>query len=132
MANMLQAYNRYGPKVRRGKVINHEQLSAYIAESTGLDEHESRMVLGKVRDGILHFVRLGYSVKLEGIVTLWPTINTKGRLSFGRRFDKSMEAELNILELFLALIENADRISWTEQDYRDAWNTEFPDDPIVD
>jgi hypothetical protein len=130
MAKLIQAYRRYGPKVKRAKLVAHDYLSAYIAESTGLDKHESRMMLGKLHDAILHYARLGYSVKLEGIVTLWPTVDTKGHLSLGRRFDSSLETELNDKRLFLAEIENAENILWAEQDYRDAWNAEFPGDPI--
>ncbi len=132
MAKMIQAYRRYGPKIRKGKPVGHEEISAYIAESTGLDKHESRMMLGKLRDAILHYTRQGRGVRLEGIVTIWPTINTKGHISFGRRFDKVMEKELNDKKWFIAIVENAERISWSEQDYRDAWNAEFPDDPIED
>jgi hypothetical protein len=130
MAKLIQAYNRYCPKIRRGKPAGHEEISAYISESTGLDKHESRMVLGKLHDAILHYARQGRGVKLEGIVSLWPVIDTKGRLSLGRRFDSSLGEELNDKKWFVAIVDNIERLLWGEQEYRDAWNAEFPDDPI--
>jgi hypothetical protein len=130
MAKLLQAYRRYGPQVQRGTTAGHDEISAYIAESTGLDKHESRMMLGKLCDAILHYARQGRGVKLEGIISLWPKVDSKGQLSFGRRFDKALEKGLS--EGFAGRIENFERRGWTEQDYRDAWNAEFPDDPIED
>lgn len=62
MAKLIQAYNRYCPKIRWGKPAGHEEISAYISESTGLDKHESRMVLGKLHDAILHYTRQGRGV----------------------------------------------------------------------
>jgi len=130
MAKLIQAYRRYGPRIERGKAADHEEVSAYIAESTGLDRHEIRMVLGKMQDALLHYGRQGRGVRLEGIVSLWPTIDTKGRFSFGRRFDSSLEAGLNDADKFVGRIENHEHRDWTEQDYRNAWNAEFPNDPI--
>jgi len=130
MAKLIQAYRRYGPQVQRGTTADHKEISAYFAESTGLDKHEARMMLGKLQDAILHYARQGRGVKLEGIVTLWPTIDTKGHLSFGRRFNASLAKELDDMDRFTGRIEYYERRDWTEQDYRDAWNAEFPDDPI--
>ena len=131
MAKLIQAYRRYGPQVQRGTTAGHEEISAYIAETTGLDKHQIRMVLGKMQDATLHYARQGRGVKLEGIVTLWPVSDAQGRLSFGRRFDVSLEEELNDMDKFTGRLENYEHRTWTEQQYRDAWNTEFPADPIA-
>ena len=130
MAKMIQAYRRYGPRITLGAAVELDEMSAYISESTGLDKHEIRMVLGKLEDTILHYARQGRGVKLEGILSLWPTINTKGKLSFGRRFAAALGKALNNMDLFRARIENYEHRDWTEEDYRNAWNAEFPDDPI--
>jgi hypothetical protein len=131
MATLLQAYNRYGPRIQRGTLAGHEEIAAFIAGATGLDKHEIRCVLGKLQDALLHYARQGRTVKLEGIVQFWPTIDIKGTLSLGRRFDGVVTKKLNNLEKLAARVDNYERRTWEEQDYRDAWNAEFPDDPIV-
>jgi len=132
MGKMIQAYRRYGPKIQKGASAGHDEVSAYISESTGLDRHEIRMSLGKLQDAILHYARQGRGVKLEGIISLWPTIDTKGVVSLGRRFDSSLKKELADMEKFVARIENYERRDWGGQEYREAWNAEFPEDPIED
>ena len=132
MAKLIQAYGRYGPRIELGTTAGHEEIAAYIAESTGLDRREIRMVLGKLQDATLHYARQGRGVKLEGIARLWPTVNAKGVLSLGRRVDGELVEALNEMDLFKARIEHYERRTWEAQDYRNAWNEEFPDDPIED
>jgi len=131
MAKLIQAYRRYGPQVQGGPLADHDEITAYIAESTGLDKHEVRMSLGKIQDAILHYARQGRGVKLEGIVSPWPVMDAQGHLSFGRRFASELEAELNDTDKFTARVTNYEHRTWSEQQYRDAWNAEFPNDPIV-
>lgn len=88
------------------------------------------MALGKLGDTLIHYARMGRPVKLEGILSIWPIINTKGELSFGKRFDNQMKKLLNDMDNFHGQIENQEHIVWSEQEYIDAWNAEFPDDPI--
>ena len=130
MAKMIQAYRRYGPQIVRGTTANLDEVSAYIAESTGLDKHEIRMVLGKLHDAVLHYAQQGRGVKLEGLLSLWPTMNTKGQLSFGRRFAPDLGKAINVIENFHGRIDHYEHRDWTEEDYRNAWNEEFPDDVI--
>ena len=84
MANILQAYQRYRPRVVRGEPAGHAEIADYIGESTGLDKHEIRMSLGKLADAIIHYARMGRGIKLEGILSLWPTTDTTGEFSFGK------------------------------------------------
>ncbi len=130
MATFLQAIQRFRPRIRRGKPAGHAEISTYIGESTGLDRHEIRMALGKLSDALLHYARQGRGIKLEGILSIWPTIDTKGKLSFGKRFNIDLMDEFNNMKLFQGQIENVDRLQWSKQDYIDSWNAEHPEDPI--
>jgi hypothetical protein len=130
MAKLIQAYQRYCPRVKTGKTADLDEIAAYVAESTGLDKREIRMVLGKLQDATLHYARQGRGVKLEGIATLRPKADSRGTLSLGRRLDAALCKELNDMEKFAAQIENYEHRTWEEVDYRNAWNEEFPDDPI--
>jgi len=67
---------------------------------------------------------------LEGILSLWPTTDTAGEFSFGKRFDGEMMRQFNDRSKFHGQIENTDRFDWSDQDYVEAWNTEFPSDLI--
>jgi hypothetical protein len=57
-------------------------------------------------------------------------MDSRGTLSLGRRLDAALCKELNDMEKFAAQIENYEHRTWEEVDYRNAWNVEFPDDPI--
>jgi hypothetical protein len=132
MAKMIQAYQRYRPRVQTGKLVGEQQIAEFIAKHTGLHVYEVQMVLGELQDATIHFVRQGHGVKVAGLVNLWPTISSTGKLSLGRRFDDTLLEALNDLGAFGGRIRNYERREWTPEDYRTAWETEFPDDPIED
>jgi hypothetical protein len=132
MARMIQAYQRYRPRIRRNKLATLDHIADYISASTGLDKYEIKLVLGKLQSATLHFARQGRGVRLEGIVSLWPIIDTHGKFRLGRRFNSTLTAELNDLSAFGAYVSNYERCEWTAEDYRNAWDAEFPGDPIED
>ena len=132
MAQMIEAYNAFRPRIRRGVTADLDEVSRFIAHSTGLDSCQIRMVLGKLHDATLHYVRQGRGVQLEGIINLWPTINCKGAFSLGRRIFPRLLKDLNELDLFKARIDNFEHREWSNEDYRAAWNEAHPDDPIED
>jgi len=130
MAKIIQAYRRYGPKIKRDKTAHMSEIADFIVERTGVEKRVVCDVLKTLQDAILHFARQGRGVRLDGIISLWPIVNTKGNITFGRRFASGLGRALNNIDRFNGHLKNYERRNWCEEDYRCAWNEEFPDDPI--
>ena len=132
MAQIIEADALYGPRIRRGVTVDLDEIARFVAQSTGLDRCQIRMVLGKLQDAVLHYTRQGRGVTLEGIIHLWPTINCQGTLSLGRRVNRYLLKALNRLEHFKAPIDNLEHGEWKHEDYHTAWDEDHPLDPIED
>ena len=130
MAHILEAYNLYGPRIRRGVTADLDEVARFVAQSTGLDDSQIRMVLGKLRDAVLHYTQQGRGITLEGIIHLWPTIDRHGEVSLGRRLNHRLLKALNRLERFKAHIDNFEHREWKPDDYHTAWDEDHPLDPI--
>ena len=132
MAQMIEAYTLYCPRIRRGVTADLDEVSRFVAHSTGLDRCQIRMVLGKLQDAVLHYTRQGRGVTLEGLVHFWPTIDRHGEIALGRRVNRRLLKALNVLELFKARIDNFEHREWKPDDYHTAWDEDHPLDPIED
>lgn len=59
MADRIQAINAHRPRIKLGRTTNMDELVAFIARSTGLNESGRRQVLLELRDAVIYFNRQG-------------------------------------------------------------------------
>ncbi len=132
MASRIKAIAAYRPKIKLGRTVKMPELLAYIADRTGLNEGELSLAMNEMRDAIAFFTLSGRPVKLEGLGTYTPKIGLDGILGMAHRLSQELKNRLNTPRAFLGVIENLDMIGKTVADIIARWNTEHPDDPVVD
>ncbi len=130
MAKKIKAISAYRPRIKRGKTVQTEQLVAYVAERTGLNEGEFSLALKEMRDGIVFYNLDGRAVKLEGLGTYAPKVSMDGTFGVAHTPDKALKNRLNTPGAFNGDIENRDMIGKTSDDCVTRWNEEHPDDPV--
>jgi len=131
MASKIQAINTYRPKIAKGATVKDAQLVQYIADRTGLNRGDVRHMLDEFQDAIVFFALNGQGVKLEGLATFAPKINTAGKLSLFTRIDNQINNRLNQTGAFKGQILNNENIGKTTDELIALWNTDHPDDPVA-
>jgi len=132
MASRIKAISAYRPKIKLGQTVQTEELIAYVSGRTGLNEGELSLAMKEVRDAIAFFNLSGRPVKLEGLGIYTPKIGLNGVFGVAHRLSQELKNRLNTPGAFRGVIENLDMIGKTVADLIARWNTEHPDDPVVD
>jgi hypothetical protein len=130
MASKIQAINMYRPKVKLGRTATTEEMVAFIARSTGLNESGVRQVLLELRDTAIFFNKQGRGVKFEGLGTYTPSIDLEGKLKISHRADTSLTNALNAQGAFQGEIENRQNIGKTGDELVTMWNEQNPGDIV--
>ncbi len=130
MANLLQAINAYRPKLVLGKTVQMKQLVEFISSRTGLNKGEIQIALSELSETVTFFNKQGQGVKLEGLGTYLPSIDTKGNISISHRLDTSIKNALNAHGAYLGDIKNRENIGKTNEEFIQMWNTDHPDDLV--
>lgn len=130
MATRIEAVNAYRPKIKLGRIAGTDELVAFIARSTGLNESGVRQVLLELRDAAIFFNSQGRSVKLEGLGNYTPNIDLKGKLKISHRADSALINALNAGGAFRGDIINKDNIGKTSDELVAMWNADHPTDPV--
>jgi hypothetical protein len=131
MASKIKAIAAYRPKVKLGRTAQMDEVVAYIADRTGLNEGELSIALKELRDAVAFFNLAGRAVKLEGLGTYAPKVGLDGVLDVAHRLDRALKNRLNAPGAFGGEIENRDMIGKTGDDLVALWNEEHPDDPVT-
>jgi hypothetical protein len=103
---LFQAINAYGPKIKKGKRAETDDLVQFIARNTGLNESGVRQVLLELRDTVLFFTLRGQPVRLEGLGIYTPKVSLDGTMGVGHRADMALKNGLNQPGAFKGEIEN--------------------------
>lgn len=130
MASKIQAINANRPRIKLGRTADNEELTEYIARSTGLNESGVRQALLELRDAIISFNKQGRAVKLDGLGTYTPSIDLEGTIKVSHRADRALKNALNTKGAFRGDIVNRDNIGKTGDDLVAMWNTDNPSDPV--
>ncbi|WP_321516682.1 hypothetical protein [Marinifilum fragile] len=107
-----------------------KQVVEFIASGTGLNKGQIQMVLAELADTIIFFNKQGQGVKLEGLGTYLPKIDTEGKISVSHRLDRYIKSALNVEGGFTGNIENKTNIGKSKEEFIAMWNEAYPDDPI--
>jgi len=130
MAQLLDAVRTYGPQLPAQRTAGTDAMTEWIARSAGLNPNVVRLVLAELRDGILYFGCLGIPVRLEGIARLRPTVGRDGLPRLRASACRPLVHGLRAPGAFAGTIRNAERIGWTDAQYKALWDAEHPDDPL--
>ena len=130
MAKQISAINAYRPKLVLGQTVKNKELVEYIADRTGMTKGEIQIALAEFSAAVRFFNKSGQGVKLEGLGTYLPSIDTQGALSISHRSDPEINNELNQKGAYLGEIVNRQNIGKTTAEFVAMWNTDHPDDPV--
>ena len=126
MATRIEAITAYRPRIKLGKRVEMDELVAFIARSTGLNEGTIRQVLIELRDAALFYLLQGHSVGMEGLGTYTPTIALNGTFGVGHRADMKLKNGMNAPGAFSGPIINRGNIGKTGDELVAMWNEEHP------
>lgn len=130
MAKFIAAFQQYGPKLVLKTLVELKLVAERLAERTGLNKSEVMMVQQEQSEAILYFTKLGMPVKLPGIGVFTPSIDRGGKISINFRADPVLRNGINAYQVFDGEIANRVRIGWTNEQYKELWDSEHPEDPL--
>ena len=131
MSTLLQAVNQYGPKLELKPTAKLEKLAEWMAMRTGMNKSEAMMVFQETSEAILWFCKDGQPVKLPGVGTFTPSLNREGEILINFRADMELKNGINTPSAYGGVIANRERIGWTNEQYKEAWDAEHPEDLLV-
>ncbi len=130
MASRIKAINALRPKIKLGSTVQLSQLVAYVADRTGLNEGEVRIVLEELSDAVIFFNRQGQGAKIEKLGTYLPKVGLDGEFGVSHRLDREIKNALNAPGTFSGQIENRENIGRTADELVAMWNEAHPEDPV--
>lgn len=130
MAKLLQAITQYGPRVELKPTAQLEKVAEWMSMRTGLNKSEIMMVMQEQSEAILYFNKDGTPVKLPGVGTFTPSVDGEGTFNIGFRADSALKSGINTPNAYQGEIRNRERIGWTQQQYKELWDSEHPEDPL--
>jgi hypothetical protein len=131
MANLITAINAYRPKLVLGSTVKMKELVEYISGRTGLNKGDLQITLSELSGAVIFFNKRGQGVKLDGLGTYLPSIDTKGELSISHRLDADIKNTLNAKGAYLGEIQFRDNIGKTNEEFTAMWNKDHPGDLVV-
>lgn len=130
MAHMMKAIQAYSPRVTISRMVQINEIVNYIADRTGLNTGTILYVMMELRDSLLTYTGMGYSVKLPGLGSYAPTIDKEGTFGINHTSDKRLLQKLNAPDRFTGDIRNKDMIGKSIDDFIERWNEEHPKDKV--
>jgi hypothetical protein len=79
MAKLIQAIQKFGPKLRLNNMVSQNDLAEWIAMRTGQTPGEVALMLLELAAAVLYFNRRGTPVKLTGLGVFAPSISRDGK-----------------------------------------------------
>lgn len=130
MAARIAAVQAFRPRLSLGTSVGLKDVVSMISARTGLNKGEVQNTLSELSEVVQFFNKRGQGVKLDGLGTYLPNIDTKGKYSISHRLDKEIENALNTPGAYSGEIINRENIGKTTAEFIDMWNEAHPDDPV--
>jgi hypothetical protein len=130
MARLIQAVRDYGPRPVYGATASIEELAELLARTSGLNPSAVRMVLSELSTSILFLNRLGTPVSIPGLGRFRATLGRDGRFRMRVLTNRGLIEGLNNKGAYSGNILNAERVGWTNAQYKELWDAEHPEDPL--
>lgn len=131
MANLLDAMRSYGPALKLSITAQMDDVANLMAVRTGFNKNEVAMVLQELQEVILYFNRLGMPVKLPGVGTFAPSVDRAGHYRIHLRVDAALKKGINIPDTYKGRIHNKQNIGLSNAGYKELWDAEHPNDPLL-
>jgi nucleoid DNA-binding protein len=132
MASRITAINTYRPRIEVGNTVQKPELIRQLSRATGLNEGSTDLSMKELRDIIIENLRAGRGVKVEGLGTWLPNIDTAGEFDVQYRMDSQLKSALNVEGIFAGTILNRENIGKTSDELVALWNAAHPDDLVTD
>ena len=131
MAVQIAAVQAFRPRLNLGPSVGLKDVVNMISARTGLNKGELQNALSELSEVVQFYNKQGKGVKLDGLGTYLPTINTKGKFSISHRLDKEIENALNTPGAYSGEIINRENIGKTTAELVALWNEAHPEDPVA-
>jgi len=131
MSNLITAINAYRPRLVLGQTVKMKELVEFISGRTGLNKGDLLIALSELSNSVIFFNKRGQGVKLDGLGTYLPSIDTQGELSISHRLDNEIKNAINTTGAFMGEIQNRENIGKTNEQFIAMWNKEHPTDLVV-
>jgi len=133
MAKRITALNAYRTRIRRGAVVEAEELARFVAERENLSPSDVTHALLAIGDSALYLLRTGRSVRLVGLGMLTPSLDMEGNFSVRFVLDRKRLRLIAPPErLYLGGLTNAEHRGKMPGELTALWDAEHPDDPVED
>ncbi|RIL09898.1 hypothetical protein DCC79_09670 [bacterium] len=130
MAHLIQAIQRYGPRLVLGPAVDAAALARWLADRAGVDAAATRTAVADLHAAVEHFTALGRPVMVPGIGCFRPTIGRDGRRRLVLIPAPELAGAPDRPGRYAGAIRRLDRAGWTDADYKRAWDHDHPDDPL--
>ena len=130
MAQLIQAFAAYGPRVDLTKAASVKHFMRLLTKRTTLSEGVVRNVQECEVDLLIDLLLEGRPVH-TGVAVFTPSIDSQGNLSISVRVDKRITAALNVPGAFTGKVTNNGNIGKTTDEIVHIWNQAHPDDMII-
>ena len=129
MATLIQAFQKYGPKIDLMESADAKRFMELITQRTTLSAGVVKNVQESEVETLIGLLKEGRSVN-TGVAIFRPTIDAQGNLSVTVRVDKRITAALNGPGAFTGKVSNNANIGKTTDEIVGMWNEEHPEDLI--
>jgi hypothetical protein len=129
MAQLIQAFAVYGPKIDLMEAADPQRFMELITQRTTLSAGVVKNVQESEVETLIGLLKEGRSVH-TGVAIFRPTIDAQGNLSVSVRVDKRITAALNAPGAFTGKVNNSANVGKTTQEIAALWNAKNPDNLI--
>ena len=118
------------PRLELGRIIELDQLEAFIADRSGASRAGILQVLNELREALLFFNLDGRALRIEGLGRFSPKIALDGTITYSVAPDSRVLTRLST-KLYKGEIVNREHIGKTPEELVVIWNEKHPEDPVV-
>ena len=129
LAKKIQAWTKYGPRLKLGDPMTPEELIENIIASTNQSRGSVLAILSELDVQTEAGLKAGRIVKLPNGTHFEPVGKKDGSIDINVRVNPDLDKKVNAL--FRGKWLNPGNINKTEAEIIALWNEEHPDDPIV-
>lgn len=128
MAKKIQAWAKYGPKIKLGDPMMPEELIENIVAATNQSRGSVLAVLSELDVQTESGLKAGRIVRLPNGTHYEPIGKKDGAINIGVRVNPDLDKKVNAG--FRGTWLNSQNIGKTEEEIIELWNDEHPEDPI--
>lgn len=133
MAKRVTALSAYRPRIKRGPIVEPQELADVVARRTRLSPADVIYAASSIGEEALYLLRTGRSVRLPGLGMLTPSLDMQGNLSVRFILDRAaMRRSSKGDKVFLGELTHPENRHKRPDDLVALWDAEHPDDPVED